>query len=206
MRRWLDLLGRGRGRVCLGPLRRRPLPEDCTSGRCEDGLCASCSDGRKSGSETDTDCGGPCAKVCARFCFDKCVRDSDCVDVYGFLYRSAKCVRGRCICQSDSDCVSGKRWYLGGCSTSCVGHPGICSPELPVCNPTTGYCECTPTSCGGGRYCEDGFCKCHNDSECYGHSAINTCYDGQCGCSGSCASIGIFANTTPVCEPLPPLE
>ncbi len=76
---------------------------DCTGGSCKGGVCSSsdaCSDGAKSGDETDVDCGGSCAKKCAYA--RACAKDGDCA--------SGTCTSGTCTgCTiADEAAVCGK--------------------------------------------------------------------------------------------------
>lgn len=119
------------------------------------GAAASCTDGIKNGAETDTDCGGACAK-CGNG--KSCASNVDCT--------SAACAGGKCawVVQVDPD---GKNtftpaavtvpvgstvrwvWLKGGHTvtggTGCGNYSGWCSP-------TDASCNSAPNSSQGATY------------------------------------------------------
>jgi hypothetical protein len=85
--------------------------EDCRSGRCEAGVCTSCSDGVRNGDETDTDCGGATCAACGGG--RVCLAPSDC--------RSGECTGGTCeapdvFYEEPFDTMGG--WTAGGANGS----------------------------------------------------------------------------------------
>ena len=109
---------------------------DCTSTRCENAVCSTCTDGVQSGTETDIDCGGVCGSTCTDTKI--CSVNSDCA--------SNRCEGG--ICTSCTDGV------LNGSETD-IDCGGICGGTCnfqETCS-IAGDCftnNCTAGSCGKG--------------------------------------------------------
>jgi len=88
---------------------------DCQGGSCADGVCVSCFDTVKNGSEGDVDCGGTCAQKCSTN--QGCNVGSDCA--------SGACASGKCAAPT---CMDGVKNGLetdvdcGGttCATKCA--------------------------------------------------------------------------------------
>ncbi len=126
---------------------------DCTSTRCENAVCSTCTDGIKSGTETDVDCGGVCGSTCVDTKI--CSANSDCA--------SNRCEGG--ICTSCTDGV------LNGTETD-IDCGGICGGTCnfaETCsiagdcftnNCTAGSCGkgITGANCGGGVDCDSQVC------------------------------------------------
>jgi hypothetical protein len=126
---------------------------DCTSTRCENAVCSTCTDGIKSGTETDFDCGGVCGSTCTDT--KACSINSDCA--------SNRCEGG--ICTSCTDGV------LNGTETAidCGGICGATCNFAETCsiagdcftnNCTAGSCGkgATGANCGGGVDCDSQVC------------------------------------------------
>ncbi len=189
---------------------------DCSSGRCSSGKCApggvaaSCSDGKKNGTETDIDCGGACPTKCATN--GTCTVGGDCA--------SGACGSGHCTTPSCTDGQkNGSETAVdcgGACPNKCAAGDG-CSAHADCqtgrCIPATGLCAdlCgngtkdpleTDVDCGGNCTA-----KCPNDqhcamaSDCTSKRCVNTvctgssCTDSQkdgdetdIDCGGSCTA------------------
>lgn len=126
---------------------------DCTSTRCENALCSTCTDHVKSGTETDVDCGGVCGSTCADT--KVCSANSDCA--------SNRCEGG--ICTSCTDGVK------NGTETD-LDCGGICGGTCNFGKMCTAYTDCftsncaaglcgkgaTGANCGGGSDCSSQVC------------------------------------------------
>jgi hypothetical protein len=104
---------------------------DCASGICTGGICSNsapstCSDGRRDGSETDVDCGGPVCPPCAA---------------------------GR-ICLIPSDCVSGLTCTTNLCVAP--GATPSCSNGVRDGNESDVDCGGSCAPCADGRTCRSG--------------------------------------------------
>lgn len=126
---------------------------DCTSTRCENALCSTCSDGVKSGTETDIDCGGVCGSTCVDTKI--CSINSDCA--------SNRCEGG--ICTSCTDGVKNGTETDLDCGGICGGNclfAKICSVsgDCYTNNCTAGACGkgATGANCGGGGDCTSAVC------------------------------------------------
>lgn len=136
---------------------------DCPAGICQGNLCvpASCADGAKNGTETDTDCGGaecgPCPDGFA------CVGAADCV--------SEVCVGGSCQVPTCGDAVSNG----GETGVDCGGPCAPCADGGP---------------CGSGADCQSAVCvagvcqvpNCADGAKNGGESAVD--------CGGPCPPCG----------------
>lgn len=165
---------------------------DCESGVCDAGVCVSCSDGARNGTETGVDCGGgapgcaPCADGAA------CAADADCAGerCVGGLCTSARCDDGiqngtetgvdcggsradcpRCslgsACASDADCESQR--CAGQVCISCADGARNGSESDVDCGGSDPACA----------RCEPGD-RCQLDSDC----ESGACQDGTC-CGGT---------------------
>lgn len=113
---------------------------------------ASCTDGRKSGTETDEDCGGSCGP-CAED--QRCELDEDC--------QSFKCSAGKCAAASCADRIQNGSEADIDCGGECEGcEPGqICIINddclaPPIGDPATSSCQegsCVLTCAGGTADC-----------------------------------------------------
>ena len=126
---------------------------DCTSTRCENALCSTCTDHVKSGTETDVDCGGVCGSTCVDT--KTCSANSDCA--------SNRCEGG--ICTSCTDGVK------NGTETD-LDCGGICGGTCNFGKMCTAYTDCftanceaglcgkgaTGANCGGGSDCSSQVC------------------------------------------------
>ena len=137
-----------------GQIRSQPEGTPCTIGTCQNGSCipppppATCTDGRKNGSETDVDCGGTCPRcatgktcstrndcasaLCAGTC-QQCVNAGDCgTDTNGEM----------CACR---DHESGQRFC-----TKLNAPPGRVFPAGTACTVCQGGEQCFPINGGAG--------------------------------------------------------
>lgn len=165
-------------RQCCGPA-------DCPSGVCTEGRCgdASCSDNVKNGTETDTDCGGSCAK-----CADGkgCAGNGDCGTGFcsGGTCRTPTCTdNARNGNETDVDCG-------GGCPKCANG--GLCRVDSDcasnICRTATPFAfrTCRAADCGDGVKngnetdvdCGGACARCRNGQTCTGG---NDCVSGACG-------------------------
>jgi hypothetical protein len=103
--------------------------------------------------------------------------DGNLITVCGFpCYRCA--ADGYCLlpCQDDSICIN---------------------PAYPVCNMSTGLCECGQDSdCAllgqpASSVCTAGVCGCGSDQECLDAGTGDVCLAGFCGCTGDMACEGV---------------
>jgi len=126
---------------------------DCTSTRCENAVCSTCTDGIKSGTETDIDCGG----VCGSTCIDTkiCSVNADCA--------SNRCEGG--ICTSCTDGVkNGSETDLdcgGVCGGTCnFAEVCLVAGDCFTNNCTAGSCGkgATGANCGGPVDCDSQVC------------------------------------------------
>src|SRR6201999_2891173 len=110
---------------------------DCLGGQSTNGICqdASCTDGVKSGTETDTDCGGSSCAPCAAGM--SCAANRDCT--------SGVCATGTCAEPSCSDKIQNG----DETDTDCGGSCQTCLPGQ--------RCK-LPTDCAGGN-CTNGTCS-----------------------------------------------
>jgi len=136
----------GAGQACIAGA-------DCTSTRCENAVCSTCTDGIKSGTETDTDCGGVCGSTCADT--KVCSGNSDCA--------SNRCEGG--ICTSCTDGVKNGTETDLDCGGICGGtcnFAEICSVsgDCFTNNCTAGSCGkgATGANCGGPVDCDSQVC------------------------------------------------
>ena len=148
------------------------MPSDCGTGRCEDSICASCGDTRRSGAESDVDCGGPCAD-----CADgrACGGDDDCDSGHcGTDGRCFSCSSGQHVC--NAACVSNAA--VATCGASCS----------PCATPSNGDATCDGTSCGFN--CDPGYHAC--GAECAPD-------DDATRCGASCTTCPTPANGSASC-------
>jgi hypothetical protein len=142
---------------------------DCASGlTCMAGACAGCTDGKKDGSETDVDCGGPVCSPCG--IGKACGVASDC--------GSGSCVQGKCA--PPASCADGTK---DGNETGvdCGGPDCLpCGPGQP-CHIDA---DCAPPdTCGGGTV--SGVCGCTPKAGACSSVACGTAADG-CGGTVTC--------------------
>jgi hypothetical protein len=110
------------------------LAADCLSGVCADGVCqpATCIDGVKNGTESDTDCGGACSDCTAG---DTCNGANDCDSnvCIGNVCQAATCSDG-----VDNGTETGIDCGGGACPTCPVGQgcsgPSDCQSEVCTAN------------------------------------------------------------------------
>jgi hypothetical protein len=126
---------------------------DCDSSRCENAVCSTCTDGIKSGTETDVDCGGVCGSTCTDTKI--CTANSDCA--------SDRCEGGICTScndglkngsETDIDCggvCGGTCNFAETCSVNADCYTGNCA---------AGSCGkgATGANCGGGIDCDSQVC------------------------------------------------
>lgn len=126
---------------------------DCSSTRCENAVCSTCTDGIKSGTETDIDCGG----VCGSTCIDTkiCSVNADCA--------SNRCEGG--ICTSCTDGVANGTETDIDCGGICGGTCNFAETCSVNADCYTGNCAAgscgkgaTGANCGGGIDCDSQVC------------------------------------------------
>jgi len=172
---------------------------DCispASARCIDSKCAaaSCSDGVKNGTETDSDCGGSCTKRCA--VNQSCSINDDCLLPDSGHCSATKCVAFSCIdnikngSETDKDCGGTCAADCGvglgcgmdaDCSTAaCLGSVCVaCKPLTKVCvNSSVQTCSAagawdTPMPCsvpnGTANCAGQGVCGIQSCNNGFGH-------------------------------------
>jgi hypothetical protein len=192
---------------------------DCAPGlTCMAGACTGCTDGKKDGSETDVDCGGPVCSPCGTG--KACGVGSDC--------GSGSCVHGKCT--PPASCADGTK---DGNETGvdCGGRDCLpCGPGQPCnldadCAPPdtcgggtlSGVCGCTPKAsacsgvacgpaadgCGGMVTCPDtcsapltcggggqaNACGCPSPAGCFLHTTFAKSWGGTADDDGSCLAL-----------------
>lgn len=96
------------------------------------------------------------------------------------------CGRPHAACHPDAYC------YL-----PCQGNGDCPSAAYPICNVSTGFCECGQDShCAtlnlpGSSVCNAGICGCDSDQDCIAGTVGDVCNQGFCGCTGDQACAGI---------------
>jgi hypothetical protein len=126
---------------------------DCDRGfNCDMNECISCSDGKKNGTETDTDCGGGACE--------------DCTD--------------GSTCEIDEDCTSNACYDGVCCDNVCDGTCQACNQpgKEGQCLPLPKFKDDTMPVCSGDMTCNGGgSCKADNDQPCSKNSecASNNC-------------------------------
>ncbi|MBI5548087.1 MAG: amidohydrolase family protein [Deltaproteobacteria bacterium] len=136
------------------------------------------------------------------------------------------CSSGECVCRESPDsCGDGKECVDGACQAAGLCAHSNCTGTTPVCNPTSGACQCRATpsdSCGANSHCVDGACqpvsKCENVTCAQGETCdqadgICKCTTGSCPQGESCSSTNLqcfpdghacltlsCTGTTPVCD------
>ena len=191
--------------VCVAQGRLCETPLDCAAGRCEctneqcnTQRCVSCFDGWRNGGESDTDCGGQCARLCGQD--DSCIVDSDCgsgycrrvafADAYGScatIPTDQQSLEDACsndahdtvsFYESDIDCGGDCRSIGLLCEDGNACSSGAdCTSGR--CNSDTGECFSCADRCGGD--CD----ACADGEVC---TASDDCISGQCSSLGLCAS------------------
>ncbi|MBI3178717.1 MAG: DUF1566 domain-containing protein, partial [Deltaproteobacteria bacterium] len=158
---------------------------DCATGFCsatggKAGTCqaTACTDNKKNGGETDSDCGGPCTAKCA---IDKtCAGDGDCQSG-ACAVNSKKCVASACLNEkvdtgeTDVDCG-------GTCSQKCAATKGC--KQNGDCQTT--YCDgkaCVSDPCVDKQ--KDGD---ETDVDCGGSCQVKCELGKGCGLPGDCSS------------------
>lgn len=146
----LALVGGDRAEArCFRQRRRCRYHRQCCSGRCREGACAACPNGKTAcgGACVDTrtsaaHCGG-CDAPCATSCVDgvclPCARDADCPPPRG---GSARCVDNVCAAACDD------------------GDQRVCGAAPGVCQSCCGDDDCPTDS---GQVCQNGACACPSD-------------------------------------------
>lgn len=181
---------------------------DCSTNRCEDGVCAppTCDDGVRNGAETGVDCGGGCEGcpvggrcLAVRDCLSRTCDDGVCVearcddgldngdetdvDCGGSCSTACEIGQG---CAETADCVSGE-CVLGICRASCDdGVRNGAEWGVDCGGPCVGCPVGAP--CGDARDCAALICDglpgeatvCEDEAEC----GAGTCDDGVC--AGRC--------------------
>ncbi len=174
------------------------MPGDCTSGVCGPGnVCtsppcqcqaATCTDGVKNGTETDTDCGGGCvgqSPLCE--VNEYCTAGTDCI--YGSCGVGNSCATPPCQCQAAActDGVKNGSETDTDCGGSCVGTSPLCDVN-ELCTAGT---DCVFGSCGTNNVCATPPCQCQ-DPACTDGVKNGSETDTDCG--GSCVG------TSPLCD------
>lgn len=143
-------------------------------------VVASCSDGLRNGTESDTDCGGSCG-ACALF--QGCVTAADCIEG---VCTSGACRAPRCDdgvpngTETDVDCGSSCPPCATGqmCSTHSDCAEGVCRGDCsaPSCSDETQNGTETDVDCGGGcGPCVRGQ-VCADSADC----SDSVCFEGVC--------------------------
>src|SRR6266542_6116692 len=107
--------------------RDRTVPEAAP-----DGAPASCSDGVKNGSETDVDCGGPCAKKCDLG--KTCTANADCMSGLCPQTTCVECIDATTCPGADSECQT-RTCYGNTCGISNLAQ------NTPLVTQTAGDCK-----------------------------------------------------------------
>ena len=139
---------------------------DCAANRCELLACRTCTDGVKTGTESDIDCGGSCVSGNAGKCGlgKTCNANSDC--------GSSTCTGGVCV-RPPFDCFDGIKGSndvnetdvdCGGsdCTNRCIiGKACLVGSDCTTGTCTAGVCAKASTggSCLSGADCNDGVCS-----------------------------------------------
>lgn len=120
---------------------RCEVAADCLTLACVSGTCrpATCDDGTANGSETDTDCGGQCARPCDDG--RSCRRDADC--------ESLSCSQGSCRVATCTDMLRDGRETGVDCGGPC--------PACPTGSRCTVNADCAGGTCEG-TWCVDASC------------------------------------------------
>ncbi len=136
------------GTPCLGDADcTPPLVCDAPSGDC---VQPTCGDGKKDGTETGPDCGGPMCPPCGDGL--GCLKPIDCLSgVCAGTCQSPKCGDG--VLNGADACDDGGAVSGDGCSAACAVEPGWTCTGMPL-----SVCK---TTCGdgvvlGGELCDDG--------------------------------------------------
>jgi hypothetical protein len=188
--------------ICVGNVCRCATNADCSTGqRCMLGYCmtATCFDGSKNGSESDTDCGGGTCAACGPG--KACNTGADCT--------TETCVGNTCRCTSNADCAGGQKCSLGYCVSAATcsdgitngvetdvdcggGTCGACAPGKHCSTPAdcttdvcvANVCRCTSNAdCGANQHCSLGYCL----SLCTDGTTDGNETDVDCG-GGTCAA------------------
>jgi hypothetical protein len=156
-------------------------------------MASTCTDGMKNGSETDTDCGGPCPFKCGTSSL--CKVNADC--------KSLSCTGGKCAAATCSDTLKNGDETDTDCGGSCVPciegliclvgtdcETGVCSASVcapPSCtdqvkngmeSDTDCGVSCAAFSCPDGLVCISG-ADCQSQICTRGVCAVPTCLDGK---------------------------
>lgn len=185
-----DLLQHDAPTVQCDPTCRLLAPELCVKDPLQK-ICVQClSDAHCQANPSAT--GGFC-NLNSNTCI--CRSDQECL--FNDFGSSCDTTSGQCYCQSDSDCSSpsrciGERGGLKICSLPCKTN-GDCEDPHPLCDTSSGKCiDCKVDSdCDNqpqGGQCDQGQCKCSNDSHCVGQNRWGSkcqILTGRCSCQSN---------------------
>jgi hypothetical protein len=171
---------------------------DCTSSACDlvKDLCvgSTCSDERKDGTETDTDCGGGTCPACATGL--KCMVDADCTtnacDAVSLLCVASQCADHRKDgIETDTDCGGGI------CPTACALGK-LCQLDTDC---MSAACDALSTTCINNQCADHRQDGTESDVDC-GGAVCNSCAVGQkCNNSFDCAGGHSCTTSVPhVCQ------
>jgi hypothetical protein len=162
------------------------INSDCLlpdSGHCSATKCVafSCLDGIKNGSETDKDCGGPCAADCGLGL--GCGMDADCASAacVGTLCAACKPTTKTCVNSSVQTCSQAGTW------------------DTPVpCTVTNGTANCSGQGVCGIQSCNSGYGHCDNSVQ----NGCETNLNDPAACGTQCANRVpcSSAHATPACS------
>ncbi len=166
----------------------RPIREQGTSGQTRTTVSdndnkATCIDSKKSGKETDVDCGGPTCQACA----DGKVCNSG-TDCSSRVCRSGICQTSTCTDKVKNGDETGRD--CGGSCPPCTQQASL--SKKPIIN--TGAITAlpgkvlSPPSVEAAYSCEGLLCTCHGDDDCNdmflhaGCGDVSSCTDADCSC------------------------
>jgi hypothetical protein len=190
-----ELDGQDQGYTCVDNVCTYDAPDPCTGNEeCValfSGWQTACTSG---GGECDdlgqvcitTDEGGLCATPPSDFidCATLLMEEIEVPDIDGNLV--TVCARTHAECHAD-----------GYCFLPCQGTADCPSAAYPICNVSTGVCECgQDADCAtlglpANSVCNAGTCGCGSDQNCVDGALGDVCNEGFCGCSGDMACEGV---------------